>query len=83
MKKRNRKKYAIHYKDGEEVDWVGNVIDETETHVVIHCVDAVCLLCGMWSLSDQKTQVPINECAFFTEMADAKNACDLANEYFV
>ena len=75
-------KYVIHYKDGEAVDWVGNVLQIIGDNVVIQCVDAVMLRCGKWWLSDQEKTVLVSECSFFESMVDAKNACDTANAYF-
>ena len=75
-------KYVIHYQECGSVDWVGEVVKISGKHVVIHCVDAVCLFCDIWSLSDQKENVLIKDCYFFFSMADAKNACDTANSYF-
>jgi hypothetical protein len=75
-------KIAIHYKQDGSVDWVGNVIEKSKTHVVIQCVDAICLFCDIWSLSNQQERVLSSECCFFDSMVAAKNACDTANEYF-
>lgn len=59
---------AFHYKASDEVDYIGDVLSETESTIRVEVLDAVMATgCGMWWPSGEIRDFPKSECRLFTD----------------
>lgn len=57
--------YAIHVNAEDRVDWVGEIVDESDRSFTVKVVSAFMLHAGFWEETDEIRVCPKNECRLF------------------
>ena len=72
-------RYAIHKLPDGRVDWVGRIVERSDSVISCDTIDAICAISGVWSLTGRVETAPANEWVLYTNKFKAIAACHRAN----